>query len=383
MFYARDSDGGERPLEYDLILAPHADPRQIALEIEGARKLAVNAQGDLEIAADGGTLLQKRPRAVQDGREIPARYRVNGMQVRLALGAYDASKPLMIDPEVVATGPALAYATFFGGALNDDANSIVADAAGNVYVAGQTASPNFPPPPLATLGYSVAKEATDVFVTKFDPTGKTVLMSVLLGSMGADNCRNVAVDSAGNIYLVGQAGGQGFPLMNALQKTEATNANGFVAKLDSSGNLVFSTYLGGTVSPPGLGPNGNTIDISTDVQTIAFDSQGDVWVSGWTVATDFPVTLGPQPDPAGYAYAFVTGFSPTGKLVSSFVFNGGYYPALTLVTAIAIDNSGNIVVAGSTTGGLPVTQGVVQPQYGGGTADAFVAKVNPQGSASN
>jgi hypothetical protein len=111
--------------------------------------------------------------------------------------------------------PVLDYASYFGGNESDTITAIVSDTAGNVYVTGQTQpSTSFPPSPL--VGES-AQGGLDAILTKFDPTGKTVLFTAILGSSGNDSARNIAVDAASNIYLVGQAGAANFPVLNAYQ----------------------------------------------------------------------------------------------------------------------------------------------------------------------
>jgi uncharacterized protein (TIGR03437 family) len=372
VFYGAPSGGSA--LEYDLMVAPHADPAQAVLEIEGADSLALNAWGDLQIRAGERVLVQRKPRAFQEGREIAGRYRIDGMRVSYALAQYNPSDSLLIDP-------VLDYASYFGGNLSDTLTAIVSDASGNVYVTGQTQpSTNFPPSPLAG---ETAEGGLDVILTKFDSTGKTVLFTAILGSSGNDSARNIAVDAAGNVYLVGQAGGPNFPVMNAYQPSVGNadqSPNGFVAKLNSSGSLIFSTYLGGKVSPPING--GTTLNTTTAIQTVVPDKNGNVWVGGWTFATDFPSTLGPAPDPANYPYVFVTGFTATGGLVQSMTFSYAYND-ISLVTAVAPDGAGNVVVAASTTGNLQTTPGVVQPAFDGGPADVFVAKLNPAGTSAN
>lgn len=367
VFYEPAGARGE--LEYDLVLAPHANPGLVQLTIEGVGSISVTPGGDLSMGIGARAVVQRRPRVFQGGREIAARYRVSGMRASFELGAYDAGKPLRIDPT-------LAYASYFGGNGSDDANAIISDGSGNVYVAGQTASVNFPPGPLPSG--DGPRGGLDVFLTKFDSSGRTVLFSVLLGSSADDTARNVTVDASGNVYLVGQTQGSNFPTLNPYQAKAGAPPTGFVAKLDSSGSLIFSTYLGGFVSPP-MGTFTNT---STAIQTAAADGKGNVWVGGWTFATDFPSTLGPAPDPAHYPYAFLTGFDAAGRLLGSMTFSGAYND-ISLVTAIALDGSGNIVAAGSTAGGLAPTAGVVQPNYAGGPADGFVMRINPSGTAAN
>ncbi|HEX3747873.1 MAG TPA: SBBP repeat-containing protein [Bryobacteraceae bacterium] len=370
-----------RQMEYDLIFAPHADPTQVVLEIDGARRLAVTPQGDLSIETPGLRLLQKKPKIFQAGREIAGRYQVEGKRVRVVLAAYDTSQPLRIDP-------VLAYASYFGGTGSESANAIVSDSSGNFYVTGQTNSPNFPP---ALFSGNVNHGGTDVFLTKFDPTGTAVLFSVFLGSSAADTARSIAVDAAGNVYIVGQTQGTNFPVLNAFQASAPNGArgpNGFVAKLNASGNLLFSTYLGGNVSP--ILPQGLN-NFTTAIQTIAPDNQGNVWVGGWTFTTDFPSDLGPALDPTNYPYTFVTGFNSNGGLLHSMTFNHAYNnptgqvdgAVAGLVTAIALDSSGNIVIAANSAGGSPVSAAAAQPTYGGGDADVFVAKVNPNATSAS
>ena len=370
VFYGA-SPGGST-LEYDLIVAPHADPAQAVLEIEGADELALSARGDLQIKTGERVLVQRKPRVFQRGREIAGRYRIDGNRVSYALAHYDPSDALLIDP-------VLDYATYFGGNSVDNLTAIVSDSSGNVYVTGQTQSTDFPP---SLLAAESPQGGLDVILTKFDSTGKTVLFSVILGSSGKDSARNIAVDSFGNVYLVGQAGAANFPVLNAFQSSVGNtdqSPNGFVAKLSSSGSLIFSTYLGGKVSPPLAG---GTINTTTAIQTVAPDNRGNVWVGGWTFATDFPSTLGPAPDPANYPYVFVTGFTAAGGLVQSMTFNYAYND-ISLVTAVAPDGAGNVMVAASTAGNLQTTPGVVQPAFDGGAADVFVAKLNPAGTSAN
>jgi uncharacterized protein (TIGR03437 family) len=358
----------DRQLEYDLILAPQADPSRIVLSLEGADKLTVTSGGDLEISAGGKSLMQRKPRVFQGSREIATSYRISGREVRFEVAPYDRSRPLVIDP-------VLAFASYLGGTSTDIANEIATDSAGNVYVTGQTSSPNFPG--LAAGAGLVG--GTDVFLAKFDPTGKTLLLTVTLGSSANDTARSMAIDAAGNVYLVGQTGGANFPIVNAFQNSPGSPSNGFVSKLNSAGKLVFSTFLGGFVSPPLPGGSTNT---STALEAVVPDSQGNIWVSGWTFATDFPSTLGSAPDPAKYPYSFVTGLSASGGLIQSMTFNNAYNN-VNLVTVMALDSAGNIVLAGSTTGGLSTTAGVVQSVYGGGAADVFVARINPKGTSAN
>ena len=143
----------------------------------------------------------------------------------------------------------LIYCTYMGGSLSDSANGIAVDAAGNAYVVGQTASPDFPSvnPIPAQAGASAADP--QAFILKLDPTGQKLLYSTLLGPGLA---RNVAVDTAGNAYIGGDALAANFPIVGGVQQTFGGGGqDGFVLKLAASGaQIVYSTFLGGGDGTP-------------------------------------------------------------------------------------------------------------------------------------
>src|SRR5882762_193500 len=135
--------GNQRQLEYDFVVAPGADPREIVLDFKGADKIEIDAQGDLVLHAAGGDIRQHRPVIYQniDGnrREIAGGYiRKGAKRIGFQLAAYDTTRPLIIDP-------VLSYSTYLGGSgfrHDETANSIAVDRDGNVYMAGSTLSNN-------------------------------------------------------------------------------------------------------------------------------------------------------------------------------------------------------------------------------------------------
>lgn len=424
-------NGGQ--LEYDFIVSPDADPARIRLAVTGAVPVLDRA-GDLLLHTAAGVLRQRRPTIYQwvGGRRrlVPGGYLLlPGRRIGFRLGAYDHRAALVIDPLVI-------YATEFGapGGGGDEANGLHVDAAGDAYIVGTTTSPSH----------------KAIFVTKYDPTGTHPLYTTLLSgscdSLGGDiavdragdayatglytsqdangtcdvvqavvaklgpdgtpiyNVRfgghqdiqakdwgnGIAVDQAGNAYVTGETDNDPqFPTTpGALRSTpNAVGVDAFVLKVDPSGKLVYSTYLGGSDLDHAVG--------------IAVDHQGDAYVVGQTASTDFPVTANAFQRRQGRAgdlgSAFVSKLNPTGSALLYSTYLGG--SATDLGLAIALDSQGRAYVTGATSSpDFPTTPGAYSPRCGqdghcglatgdqnlcGGTGtctlydDAFVAEIDP------
>src|SRR3989454_424664 len=230
--------GNQQQLEHDFVISPGADPKVITLAFEGVDGVAIDAQGDLVLQADGGEVRLRKPVVYQELRGqravIPTRYVIKAeRQVAFEVAAYDATKPLIIDP-------VLAYSTYLGGSGGDQGFGIAADAVGNAYVTGFTGSTNFP-----TTAGAFGGGGVDAFVTKLSPTGALVY-STYLGGSGGDEGRGIAVDVAGNAYVTGSTGSTDFPTTaGAVRTTNSGVVGAFVAKLDPASSPLLSTPLRG------------------------------------------------------------------------------------------------------------------------------------------
>ncbi len=353
--------GNQRQLEYDPVVGPGADPAAIALSFDGVERLRIDAQGDLVLDTADGEIRQHKPLVYQEvddvRREIPGAYVLSGeRQVGFEVAAYDSSQPLIIDP-------VLAYSTYLGGSDGDRGEDIAVDSSGNAYVTGRTFSTDFPTvnPFQAALGGTSGD--VDVFVTKLNAAGNTVVYSTYLGGSDEDFGPDIAVDSSGNAYVTSRTKSTDFPTANPFQATHGGGGlDGFVAKLNPSGSAwVYATYLGG---------------ISSDEPTdIAADASGNAYVTGETASTNFPTANPIQGTKALGDDVFVTKFNPAGSaLVYSTYLGGNGTPDTGF--AIAVDASGNAYVTGETNSTDFPTVNPFQSTLLGGR-DAFIAKIRP------
>jgi len=279
-----------------------------------------------------------------------------------------------------ADGSALAYSTYLGGSDIDQANGIGVDSAGNAYVAGYTASTNFPT--IHAL-QTTSPGGGDAFVAKISADGSALLYSTYLGGGLLDWAWAIAVDSAGNAYVGGFTTSPNFPTTNnAFQSVHAgvvcsadncieppsyiANYDVFVAKIAPDGSFLYSTFLGG------LGDD--------EARSIAIDSAGNAYVTGDTTSANFPTKNAAQSTPHG---GFVAKISPDGSALLYSTYLGG--SGSDAPGGIAADGAGNAYVTGYTTSTDFPTKNALQSAINPNDphkTDAFVAKIDTTQSGS-
>lgn len=327
--------GNEGNIEYDFNVAPGADPSRIALSVDGADGVRIDEAGDLVLRTAAGEVSQHAPHIYQqdgkDRREIAGGYvlREDG-RVAFDVANYDAGKPLVIDPELI-------YATYFGGTAETDIKAIAVDAAGSVYVAGDTFAHDFPTKnPLQSTNHH--SQSLSAIITKFSPDGQSLVYSTYLGgsdTFALDVAVGIALDSTGAAYVTGTTGSSDFPTKNPIPGVAGGRGDIFVSKLSADGSsLVYSTLLGGSDFDE---PKGITLD-----------SFNAAYVFGETSSRDFPTV---NPTQATYGGGFNDGFwfvvSPDGSQLLFSTYGGGDdnddIRALTV-----IPQTGDVYVSGHT-----------------------------------
>jgi hypothetical protein len=376
-------------LKGTFVVQPGSDPAQIRWRYAGGTP-ALAGDGSLLVSdpASGAELLtETAPVAWQtvdsERVTVAASYVLhdNGT-VGFALGAYDRSLPLVIDPTIV-------YSTYLGGSAGECSFgecSIATDAAGNIYVAGSVGSRDFP---LLNPSYDFCGREPggdiggcsggSMFVTKFNADG-TLGYSTYFGSSSAgESLTGIAADDAGKIYVTGSGAlterdpdttKYAFPVVGANAQgcvpegsTNCASIDAFTSWFDASGSLYFSTFISGG-------------EDREDAGHIAVDPSGNVYVTGATESSDFPASAGAfQPAYGGGGDdVYIVKYAPDGSIIYSSYLGGSAGEG---VGAIAADSSGNAYVVGGTgSADFPVANPFCTESCSG----PYVSKISADGS---
>ena len=280
----------------------------------------------------------------------------NAFQASRPSGAYAA-----FVTKLSASGAALGYSTYLGGNNTTYAQGVAVDGAGAAFVAGSTASSNFPvvSPLQGTIGGGL-----DAFVAKFAASGSSLSWSTFLGGSDHDYAQGLAIDGSGAAYLAGFTQSADFPTTSPYQGTRQGSQDAFVTKIAADGgSRVYSTYLGGTDTEAPWG--------------IAVDGAGSAWVVGYTYSTNFPLVQALRSTLAGSSEGFVCKFAAAGDSLLASTYLGGNGDDS--VRGVALTPGGAAFVAGYTmSGDFPVLQEVQGSLRG--TADAFVSAISAEGT---
>lgn len=433
--------GNHRQLEYDFVVSPGADPSHICFEIKGANGIEIDQKGDLVLKTGSGELHFQSPSVYQESKgsrvPLPGGYVLKGpTSVAFRVGNFDRNRPLVIDP-------VLLYSTYLGGDGNDQSTGIAVDNSGCVYVTGYTDSTNFPLATLGSLppgsdhvfvakfdatgsnlvyadylggdgqdyGYAITLDSANdayiagstassnfptvnafqpsypggfnAFVTKISDDGSSLLYSTYLGGNSSDVPSSIALDGLSEIFVAGSTSSTNFPVANAYQSTASPNQGGmygtygFLTKFTPDGSsLAYSTYFAGSSNVP-LNCGGSPCwpGPTSVINGMAVDAAGDAYVAGSTNTYNFPVTSGAylttNSTQADALVGFVSKFNISGSPLYSTYF---YDPSsFTAIQAIAVDGAGSAYVAGHAFSDrtFPITSTSICDPSVSGTACSF------------
>lgn len=366
--------GKHNKLEYDIQIAPNADPKRASFKLAGAKEAALDSKGNLLITMPGHEKLQMHAPVIYQmdhgqKRSIKGNFVLSADQhVGFKVDPYDHSKTLIIDPVIV-------YSTYLGGSQDNAGLGIDTDKFPNpgVYLTGYTKSTDFPV--VNAMQTTNKSHGRTAFVTKVNRTGTSILYSTYLGGSGSnDEGFAIAVDGVGAAYITGETNSKDFPLVHPIQTTNpARDFAAFVTKLNPEGNAIeYSTYLTGS----GENQEGNAITV---------DQQGFAYLTGETTSTDWPLKNPFQSTNKGTKFtAWVAKINTIGDGLVFSTYLGGS-GGQDEGNAIGVDFDGFIVVTGETNSkDFPILN-ALQPKPGpkGAGQTGFVTRFNPNGASLN
>jgi hypothetical protein len=360
VYYGKDGQ-----VEFDFEVAPGADPSSIVMAWEGADSIEVAEDGGLVLKAGDVELQQHAPVLYQQSEEgkrsVAGSFApMGGGRVAVTVGAYDASKPLVIDPVLV-------YSYTLDGSGFEMAADVAVDSSGAAYIVGETSSNDFPT--FAGCDPTFNGGLRDVFVAKMNPAGSSLTYSTYVGGYDLDVGVSIAVDASGAAFVGGYTGSDDFPTIRSYDNTYNGDRDTFVAKLGPLGDaLVYSTFVGGS-----------EFEL---LNGLALDSSGGVYLVGSTVSSNFPTANAYDSGYNGGGDVFVTKLKPFSPFAPPYHVELAYSTYLGRSDYekgfdIAVDSTGAAFVAGGTWS-TDFPRSPHTPTHNGQT-EAFVAKLSPSG----
>lgn len=410
--------------KYEFHVRPGTDPAMITWTYEGVEEIFLDATGGLQIRTSVGAFTDSPPVSFQGDTTVTCVFEPRGARsFGFACKDLDPSRALVIDPLIYSTflggvgqsalsvavdgtgsayvagatwssvfpttpgafdvsfegpsdafimklnpfGTALEYATYLGGSYYDYIFGITVDGTGAAYVVGATESTDFPTTVGAydrTLEVNDSMSTHDAFVARVGPSGDTLTWATYLGGGHDEIGYSIAHgEASGLTYVTGFTGSVDFPATSGAYDTDLAGGlyDAFVSVVNDTGNLTWSTYLGGTFTEEG--------------RSIALDRTGTVFVAGYTYSADFPLTPGAVDTTSSSDEAFVAQLDATGSTLLYATLLGG--SAGDAANSLALDDTGKVYVAGSTVSDdFPATPGAYDGSYNG-NEDLFVAALEP------
>ena len=342
-------------MEYDFVVNPGGNPADIKLKVKDAD--AVNIEnGELVLKTKLGEVREKQPVTFDsNGNEIATNFvKVKKNTLGFA-GNFPTNTTYRIDPQVI-------WATYYGGISYENNDRVCVDSQNNVYLGGDTSSSSG----IASAGYDTSLEGTnDMFIAKFDSSGNRI-WATYYGGSDTEILFNIKTDSSGNLYAVGDTMSTSGVAVGGFDTTYGGVWDALIVKFNSNGIRQWSTYYGGEFG-----------DAAYDC---AIDSQGNVYVAGYTASTTGVASGGFQNTYSNNTDGFIVKFNSSGSRLW-----GTYYGNINndVINSVGVDSNNNVFVAGTTksTTGI-ATSGSFLSTFPGTTDqyNAFLAKFTSSGS---
>ena len=415
-------------MKYDFIVKP-GGKNDIKIKYEGQSNIEINKNGEITIYTSLGQIIEEKPYAYQlingKPKKVDCKFILKKGFVSFSIGKYDKSINLIIDPVLI-------FASYNGSPSDNFGMTATYDENGNLYTGGTIFGANYPITagvydPLGNFstvnpsggsgpGYGVS----DVFISKYEPNGTSLLYSTYLGGGndigGTETVNSLICDSLGNLHLFGNTSSSDFPisvsayqdtLMGGTYQQFLYNGSSFwdnnhigggtdiyVTKFNSTGSaLLGSTYIGGTEND-GLNYNLSSGNYSSSAAydslsnnygdqsrgEIMIDELGFIYITSSTYSSDFPIVNGFQNTIGGQQDGIICKFSPNlDNLIWSSFIGGTDKDAGYSIKVTA--NKDVIITGGTCSSNFPTTTGTINPNFLGGITDGYIAKIDKNGGS--
>lgn len=423
----RDANG---TLEYDLVLAPGASLEQVKVRCEGADRLRIDETGSLVASTMWGELTQKFPQTWEVGAD-GSRKAIDSKFVMLDEQTYGFAAPERAEGSSIVVDPGITYGSYLGGSDTEHGCGVSVDQLCALFIAGDTKSIDFP---VRVGSYDLTHNGdVDTFCTKLDATGGLLVYSTYIGGSLGDFGHGVIVGGDGAAYITGGTKSIDYPVTpGSFDTTHNGQGDCFVTKLNAAGTaLVYSTFIGGISEEGSLGGQGIAVDALDDVYVAGFagspdypitpgayqsnmngvvdvfctklnatgtailystliggvdldianaidiDSNGNAYVGGWALSSDYPRTPGAfATTPNGNSNGIMTRVNATGTGLDWSTFTGG---SSDVVRGVAVQGDEAFVAGYTLSSVFPATAGAAQT-VPGGNGDAFLMRFNNTGT---
>ncbi len=383
-------------LKYEFLVAVGGNPAQIQLKYEGADKMKIAENGNLEIETSVHTFGEKKPYCYQiiNGIkvEIPSKFVLKNSIVSFELAQYDKNLPLVIDPQLV-------FSTFSGSTADNWGNSATYDSLGNLYTAGTVFGTNFP----ITVGafQPFLGGLVDIGISKYNPTGTRQLYTTFLGGISAEVPHSTIVNHLNQLVVMGTTSSTNFPTTFGAFDRTYNGGNGrnldaisgipyingsdiFVSTLSEGGNLLLaSTYLGGQDND-GINLFGSPFvhNYGDELRgEVVVDSQNNVYIASTTRSANFPLQNPTQSALSGIQDAVFVKMNPQLSALQWSTYWGGNF--LDVGYSIKLNKRNEIYVCGSSTSpNMRTSPAALRASYQGST-DGYVARFSNNGGFLN
>ncbi|NIF06995.1 T9SS type A sorting domain-containing protein [Chryseobacterium sp. Tr-659] len=338
-------------IKYDFVVKPGGNPSEIQMEVENAKKISLSKNGNLSLETKLGNITEEKPVSFQQSKEISTSFKLNRNILSFSVDEYDKSKDLIIDPSV-------AWSTYYGGNADDIFYKTILDKQGNLYALGRSSSTG-----MASGGFqNNLGGQIDGLIVKFNPAGQR-LWSTYFGGTGNENFIGAAIDSNNNLIASGWASS---PSNIAYQGHQSSFGGGgidaLIAKFDSNGNRIWSSYYGGTDQDYGW--------------HCAVDSNNNVYLSGYTFSTTNIANAGHQNTLGGSSDGFLVKFNSNGVRQWGTYYGG---TASDETHACAVDENDNVYIAGVTRSTTNIATPGTHKSVFNDIQDAMLVKFDPNG----